>query len=106
MSKKFNYSNQYNYEKGNEFDKELNPIQVETEEQKTVETEEPKPVTFGVVNCGKLNVRKAPNKSETPICVIEKGDEVIIKDSIEEWYKVTTKSGKEGYCMSEFIDVK
>ena len=106
MSKKFNYSKQYNNEKENEFDNGLNPISVETEEQKTVETEEQKPVTFGVANCGKLNVRKDPSKSETPVCVIKKGDKLTIKDSIEEWYKVTTESGEEGYCMSEFIDVK
>lgn len=65
--------------------------------------------TTGVVdNCDKLNVRRNPTLSATPLAVINKGDEVQIDaaNSTDEWYKVCTANGVEGYCMKKFITIK
>lgn len=65
--------------------------------------------TTGIVdNCDKLNVRISPIMSATPLAVISKDNEVQIDmaNSTSEWYKVTTPSGVEGYCMKKFITIK
>ena len=61
-----------------------------------------------VVNCDKLNVRKEANKESDPVCVINKNEEVTItiEDSTEDFYKIITATGIEGYCMKQFINVK
>lgn len=67
------------------------------------------PVKKGiVVNCDKLNVRKAPTKGSVAIAKISKGNEVIINEAESKggFYKINTVSGIEGYCMKEFIAIK
>lgn len=68
-----------------------------------------KKIEFGVVyNCSKLNVRKQPSPHATPITVINKGEKVSIMEydpNENEFCKVKTASGIEGYCMIEFINV-
>ena len=63
---------------------------------------------IGKVKCEFLNVRVAPFKdAQPPVTVIKKGDEVVInlKESVAEWYKVTTvEDGITGYCMKKFIE--
>lgn len=59
-----------------------------------------------VVNCRKLNVRTEPDKNSEAICTIDAGAEVIIDEaeSTEEFYKVYTETGVEGFCMREYIE--
>ena len=67
------------------------------------------PVKKGVVvNCDKLNVRKAPTKGSEAIAKITKGNEVIINEAESKggFYKISTVSGIEGYCMKAYIEVK
>ena len=67
------------------------------------------PVKKGiVVNCDKLNVRKAPTKGSEAIAKITKGNEVIINETESKggFYKISTVSGIEGYCMKAYIEVK
>lgn len=61
-----------------------------------------------VINCVKLNVRKNADKDSEVLCVIEKDAEVIIdlENSTDEFYKVCTSSGVEGYCMIKYIEIK
>lgn len=68
----------------------------------------PQPM-FGLVSdCFKLNVRTEPNKESDVMCVIEENEEVMIDPyySTEDWYKVYTKEGVDGFCMKEFIKVQ
>lgn len=61
---------------------------------------------IGIVsNCSKLNVREKPTKDSEVKCVLNEGTEVIIdiENSTNTWYYVTTPSGIEGYCMTQFI---
>lgn len=65
----------------------------------------------GIVNCERLNVRKGPSKDTEVLCVIKKDEEVMLFNeqiepiTREEFYKVCTASGIEGYCMKKFINV-
>lgn len=69
-------------------------------------SEEP---TIGVVvNCTKLNVREQPNAGANIVCVLVALDEVQIdeEESTEEFYKICTVSGLEGFCMKKFIVIR
>jgi hypothetical protein len=71
--------------------------------------ETPKPEVVGVVvDCAKLNVRAQPNPRATVVCVIPQSSEVTVDEaeSTEEFYKVCTAAGAEGFCMKEFIELK
>lgn len=61
-----------------------------------------------VSGCEKLFVREKPGKEFNHITIIPKNSEVKINltDSTEEFYKVTTSMGFEGYCMKKFITIK
>lgn len=58
-----------------------------------------------VINCKMLRVRSAGTTSANIVCVIPADSEVIIdvNHSTDDFYKVTTSSGADGYCMKEFI---
>lgn len=64
--------------------------------------------TIGVVaNCLRLNVREKPSKEANIICVIQLGSEVKIDEieSTDEFYKVCTETGVEGFCMKQYITI-
>ena len=108
-----NYSKQYS--KNNKPDEfELEPAQ---EVEETVVVDEPEvtevptpaePVCGKVVDCTKLNVRKNASKNATVVCTIDCGVEVLIneEESTNEFYKVYTPSGAEGFCMKKFVTVE
>ena len=63
---------------------------------------------IGVVSgCAKLNIRKEPNITSEPVCIVpEKSVLLIDQDlSTEEWYKVYTEAGMEGFCMKKYVTV-
>lgn len=75
--------------------------------EETVETVTlPETVEGVVVNCTKLNVRAEPAANGEIICVLDVMSEVKIDvaKSTEEWFKICTVTGVEGYCMRKFID--
>lgn len=82
--------------------------EVKPEPQPAPVVEEVKEVTGTVVDCEQLNVRVAPVAGATPVAVINKGAMVVIDESgsTDEWYKVYTEAGVDGYCMKQFIKVK
>ena len=61
-----------------------------------------------VTNCITLNVRKEPDSAADVICCIPCLTEVVIDDteSTNDFYKVCTPAGIEGFCMSKFIAVR
>ena len=95
------------------FRENVNPVDETAEPvvtEETVETEESvKTMMPGiVVNCKKLNLRKSPLKDSDGANVITTllaGAAVVINesDSTPNFYKVTTETGLEGYCMKQFI---
>ena len=79
----------------------------ETVEESEVSEEEPIDLFGGIVtNCKLLNVREKPDKESKALCMIKKEDEVQIKmsESSDNWYKVVTATGIEGYCMKKYIE--
>ena len=65
-------------------------------------------ITGIVSDCKKLRVRNAPGLDSDAICEIEAGSIVEIDEvnSTEEFYKVCTETGIDGYCMKKFIKVE
>lgn len=66
-------------------------------------------VVTGVVDgCTKLNVREEPSLFAEIVCQLDKGAEVVIDDaeSTDDFYRVYTASGMEGFCLKKFITLK
>lgn len=61
-----------------------------------------------VVDCKKLNVRKHPSIKSDVVCIISEASEVIINNekSRNDFYKVTTSAGIEGFCMKKYIRIE
>lgn len=67
---------------------------------------EVKPVITGtVVNCTKLNVRSNPVIDAEILTVLDANSEVEIDKarSTNEWLKITTAAGIDGFCMRKFV---
>ena len=68
-----------------------------------------KALTDGVVtDCMRLYVRKEPSADEEVVTVIDCPSKVMvdIDASTDEFYKVCTASGAEGFCMRKYIALK
>ena len=63
---------------------------------------------YGVVtDCVKLNVRKEPDGDSKILCTVDAKDELVIveSESTEDFYKVITPKGVEGFCMKRYVTV-
>lgn len=60
-----------------------------------------------VSNCANLRIRKEPDDKAEVLGMISVNTEVMIDEdkSTDEFYKVYTDSGLEGFCMKQFITV-
>lgn len=97
---------------------EIKDVSTKNHEEPTLEIEEnteppviteKKLVRGIVVNCFSLNVRKRPRTDpNNVITVIPVSTEVEIdlEKSNDEFYKVYTSAGIEGYCMKKFIAIR
>lgn len=75
----------------------------------TAHAEVVKALTDGVVtDCMRLYVRKAPSTDGEVVTVIDCLSKVMvdIDSSTDEFYKVCTASGAEGFCMRKYIALK
>lgn len=106
--KNYNQMSKKNYDKTETVEQlensiEETPIETEPVEQLT----ESEPIE-GIVNCEKLNVRSDATIDSEPVGVINRDSKVFIyeDESTEEFYKVCTATGLEGYCMKKFISVQ
>lgn len=80
----------------------------DTENKETIE-EIVEEVKIGIVtNCNKLNVREEPSLDADIVCEITSTTELIIDEheSTDEFYKVFTASGLDGFCMKKFISIQ
>lgn len=83
--------------------------EVETVEVPQEITDEPEEYQVGkVTGCDKLNVRVAPNAAATVAKTIKKGTEVmvVVNESTDDFYKICTESGLEGFCMKQFVAIQ
>ena len=76
--------------------------EIETSEEETYIA----PEVYGIVtDCVRLNVRKEPKISSDIVCILDRNSKVSIDldNSTDEWYKVCTETGFEGFCMKKFV---
>ena len=110
-NKNHNYNNYYSKSK-EENSEQLFPIEPEvTEGETNIEPE----VTEGEIQNEQLvrvipnllNVRFAAEKDSTIVTIVSKDDELILldKEPINGFYHIITKTGIEGYCMVEFVEL-
>ena len=120
-----NYTN-YSTPKTNPVHDESTPVNQEVENENPVndnvpandqitkaaevvpEPEEAPTVIGTVVDCVRLRVRESASSNAEVICEIPKDSDVLIDEnkSTDEFYKVCTESGAEGFCMKKFIALK
>lgn len=103
-----NYSKQAKKVPQPEVPLEANKAVEETEIIAPIAPEPKKTVRGVVVGCFNLNVRTGPRKDFDVICEIPSESEVEIdeSESFEDFYKICTASGVEGFCMKKFIEVR
>lgn len=82
-----------------------NQIDASVQELKIVEPV--KEVKGVVINCARLNVRKDPEPKAEILCTVDANHELMIDEvnSTEDFYKVYTAAGIEGYCVKYFIAI-
>ena len=64
--------------------------------------------TVGLVaNCPRLNIRKEPNIQSEILAEVKALSNLTIDEelSTNEWYKVCTEAGIEGFCMKKFVSL-
>ena len=101
-------SHNKNYSKYSEKKKE-EVVEETVNEEVAVEESIIKEPTIGFVDgCDKLNVRVESNKDSAVAVILDKSTEVTIDldNSTDDFYKVMTSEGVEGYCMKKFITIK
>lgn len=76
-------------------------------EEPTTESVEPSTVLGVVTECVKLRVRSTPEIADNVLTEIVLASEVLVdlKESTDEFYKISTEAGIEGYCMKQYINV-
>lgn len=73
-----------------------------------VKTPTKKNVTGVVTECTRLRVRNTPAVQDgNVISELNLADEVVVdlKESTDEFYKISTKTGVKGFCMKKFINI-
>lgn len=94
---------------------DVEPVEVVEETAEVIEEpmveepiiDEPKHISGVVVDCVKLNVREQPNPNADILGIINEGSEVLVneEESTDDFYKICTSAGLEGYCMRKFVSI-
>lgn len=63
---------------------------------------------IGVVNCLRLHIHSEPNPESEIICKVRYSTEVVIDpdNSTEDFYKIYTAIGAEGFCQKDLVTIK
>lgn len=58
-----------------------------------------------VCNCGQLNIRIEPSKDSKVVCIVNKGSNLAVGETIDGWVEVYNKQKTEieGYVMEQYI---
>lgn len=83
--------------------------QVEEPQIAEEEVSEPKKQMIGtVMDCSSLNIRSKSNINSEIIATVKAGTELLIDkdESVNEWYKVCTEAGIEGFCMKRYVSIR
>lgn len=69
---------------------------------------EVKTMPIGVANCLRLHIFSEPSTESDIVCKVRYLTEVEVdlENSTNEFYKIYTATGAEGFCKKEFITIK
>lgn len=89
----------------------MNPVdeKASPETKNQVVSEIEKPSVSGIVtDCFSLNIREKPLSDAKVIAVIPVMENVLVdtSDSTDDFYKICTAAGVEGYCMKKYIALR
>lgn len=78
---------------------------VEEEVTKEAHKEADSTVVGYVSGCFKLNIREEGYPGANVVCVVPEKTALLIEvaESNDEWYKVYTETGMEGFCMKQYV---
>ena len=98
------------YTKFSREEKKRHNVVRETVAKEPVPEKEPeakKEIAGIVTNCVRLNVRKEPDFDADVLCTIDVSTNLIIdeEESTDEFYKICTSAGIEGYCVKTYITI-
>lgn len=91
-----------------EVDESQNEIVEETQEiNETVEEETNSNKIGKIFGYEKLYVRKDPSVDSEPVGIVTSNDDLAIDEyhSTDDFYKVYTSNGLEGYCVKKFVRI-
>lgn len=88
----------------------VEPVEIDLgiEEETAPEVAEAKSLIGKVSGCRRLNIRQEATTDSGILGVLEEGSEVMIlhRETENEFYKICTASGIEGYCMVLYIEIQ
>lgn len=63
---------------------------------------------IGVVNCLRLHIHSEPNLESEIVCKVRYSTEIIIDldNSTDDFYKIYTAIGAEGFCQKDLVTIK
>lgn len=68
----------------------------------------PTPLVGVVSGCERLNIRVKPDVTASKVSEVKVGTVLMIEtaESTDEWYKIYTEAGVEGFCMKKFVELR
>lgn len=63
---------------------------------------------IGITNCLRLHIHSEPNTESDVICKVRYLTELVVdlKNSTDEFYKVATAVGAEGFCKKDLVTLR
>ena len=88
-----------------EVEEEIAEVNESEEVTKEVTKEADSTVVGYVSGCFKLNIREDGYPGANVVCVVPEKTALLIEvaESNDEWYKVYTETGMEGFCMKQYV---
>ena len=88
--------------------KQNDDVQNEVENDELIAEPVVEPVHGFVVDCEQLYVRSEPSTDSEPLGIIKKSTNLLIyeNESTDDFYKICTEAGLEGFCMNKFIAIR
>ena len=88
-----------------EVEEEIAEVNEPEEVEEEVTKEADSTVVGYVSGCLKLNIREEGYPGANIVCVVPEKTALLIEvaESNDEWYKVYTEAGMEGFCMKQYV---
>ena len=85
----------------------INEVEESTNEIEETKEEVTEEVIGKIIEFEKLYIRKEANKYSEPVGIVTDKDylSINIMHSTDDFYKVITSNGLEGYCVKEFVKI-